>query len=333
MAEQQTVNWAIVGLGDIVRKRVGAAIQQQPSSTLYACVTRNPRAKQADLESLAPQRVYTSLDEMLADPKVDAVYLATPVYLHASDTIASLKAGKDVLVEKPMALNAQEAWEMCRAAEQTGRRLAAAYYRRFWSRFQLVKEMLDRGELGQVVLARMTLHSWYCPDPKGPGAWRTKRELAGGGVLADIGCHRLDLLAWWLGLPERLVADVKTLTQDYRVEDSACVLASFAGGGQFAGSFHWNSKTRADEIHVAGSEGNVAIRSDEAEVVITLGSEVRRRDLPRPQNAHYPLVDDFARAVLEDRPPQFSAADGSQATRIIDATYASSEQRTWVQVR
>lgn len=332
MSEQETVNWAIVGLGDIVRKRVAAAIQQQPTSTLYACVTRDPRAKHADLESLAPERVYTCLDEMLADPEVDAVYLATPVYLHAKHAIASLKAGKDVLVEKPMALNGQEASEMCRAAEQTGRRLAAAYYRRFWSRFRLVREMLDRGELGQVVLVRMTLHSWYRPDPQAPGVWRTQRELAGGGVLADIGCHRLDLLAWWLGLPERLVADVKTLTQEYEVEDSACVLASFAAGGQFTGSFHWNSRTRADEIHVVGTEGNVAIRSDEAEVAITLGGEVRRRDLPRPPNAHYPLIDDFARAVLEDRPPQFGAADGSQATRIIDAVYASSERKTWVQV-
>ena len=113
MARSPTVNWAIVGLGDIVRKRVATAIREQAQSTLYACVTRNPEARRADLESFAPQKVYNDLDRMLADPNVDVVYLATPVWLHAPQTIASLKAGKDVLVEKPMALDARESAEMC----------------------------------------------------------------------------------------------------------------------------------------------------------------------------------------------------------------------------
>ncbi|NUQ63660.1 MAG: Gfo/Idh/MocA family oxidoreductase, partial [Pirellulales bacterium] len=86
------VNWAIVGIGDIVRKRVGAAILHQPDSVLRACVEIDPQSRRAEIESLAPQQVYTRLDEMLADPAVDAVYLATPVHLHAPQAIAALKA-------------------------------------------------------------------------------------------------------------------------------------------------------------------------------------------------------------------------------------------------
>jgi predicted dehydrogenase len=333
VTEGQTVRWAIVGLGDIVRKRVASAILGQPDSSLHACVTRDPAARKAELDALAPMQVYRNVDRMLADADVDAVYLATPVHLHAPHAIASLKAGKDVVVEKPMAPDIHEAHQMCRVARQTGRRLAVAYYRRFWSRFELVKRLLDQGDLGRVVLVRMALTGWYRPETNAPGAWRIEPGLSGGGVLADVGCHRLDLLAWWLGLPRRLVADVRTLTHDYQVEDSANVLMELSGGAPFTGSFHWNSKTRADEIHLVGTEAAVRLSGGEdPEVIITRGRDVERRRLPRPENAHQPLIDDFARAVLEDRPPRFSGADGLQATQILAAIYASSHRGAWTEM-
>ena len=119
--------------------------------------------------------------EMLGDSNVDVVYLATPVFLHAPQAIAAMKAGKDVLVEKPMALNATESSRMCQVAQETGRRLAVAYYRRFWPRFQIVKDMVTQGEFGQVVLARLAFHSWYRPEPGDPMAWRTALDQSGGG--------------------------------------------------------------------------------------------------------------------------------------------------------
>ncbi|HID74992.1 MAG TPA: Gfo/Idh/MocA family oxidoreductase [Planctomycetaceae bacterium] len=327
------VRWAVVGVGDIVRKRVAPAILRQPDSTLYACVTHHAEEKRAEITALAPRKVYSDLDATLDDPHVDAVYVATPVFLHAPQTIAALRAGKDVVVEKPMALDAAEAAEMCRAAEQTGRRLAVAYYRRFWSRFRWVKQMLDRGDLGQVVLVRLVLHSWYCPDPDAPGAWRLRAELSGGGVVSDVGSHRLDLLAWWFGLPRELTAHVATLTHSYPVEDSATVLMALTHGAQVTGSFHWNSKTWTDEIHIAGTEAKVTLHPcDGEDVVVTVGRKTERRKMPKPENGHFPLIDDFARAIVEDRSPQFTGPDGLKATRIIDAIYQSSRQRCWLPV-
>ena len=327
------VNWAVVGVGDIVCKRVGPAIHQQPDSVLYACVSTNAAAKEAEIASLAPQKVYTDLEAMLDDPHVNAVYVATPVHLHAPQAIAALRAGKDVLVEKPMALNATEADDICRVAEQTGRRLAVAYYRRFWPRFQLVKDMLDRGDFCKIVLVRMALHSWYRPDPNTPGVWRVRRDLSGGGVLSDVGSHRLDLLAWWFGLPRQLVARVETLTHDYDVEDSATILMTLADGAQFTGSFHWNSKTWTDEIHVVGTEAKVTLHPcDGEEAVVTVGREIEHRKIPKPENAHYPLVDDFARAIVEDRDPRFAAADGKKATQIMGVVFESSRRRGWLEV-
>ncbi|NOX55325.1 MAG: Gfo/Idh/MocA family oxidoreductase [Planctomycetes bacterium] len=327
------VRWAIVGIGAIVRKRVGPAILKQPDSTLYACVTTHPETKQADIAALGPERVCRDIDSVLDDPRVDAVYVATPVHLHAPQAIAALRAGKDVVVEKPMALNAAEAAELCRVAKKTGQRLAVAYYRRFWPRFQRVKDMLNQGDFGQVVLVRMALHSWYRPDPNAPGAWRVQPELSGGGVLSDVGSHRLDLLAWWLGLPRRVTAQVATLAHDYPAEDSAAILMTLANGAQFTGSFHWNSKTWTDEIHVVGTEAKISLHPcDGKEIVLTVGRETERIATANPENAHYPLIDDFARAIVEDRSPRFTGIDGAKATQIIDAVYESSRRKGWVEV-
>jgi predicted dehydrogenase len=324
------VKWAIVGLGDIVRKRAGAAIQNQPDSTLHACVTRHPDERRAEIESLRPERVLSDFEQMLADPEVDAVYLATPVHLHAPHAIAALEAGKDVLVEKPMALNRAEAAEMCRIAERTGRRLAAAYYRRFSPRFQLVKDMLERAEFGQVVLVRIAMHSWYAGQP---GGWRENPESSGGGVLSDVGVHKFDLLTWWFGMPRRLVARVSTLAQDYAVEDSAVLLLTLPDGAQCTASFHWSSKTWTDEIHVVGTEAKVTLDPcDGSEAVITVGRDVERREVANPENRHYPLIDDFARSIVEDRPPRFTGPDSLKATRILDAAYESSKGQAWLDV-
>lgn len=324
------VNWAIVGIGEIVRKRVGDAVRNQPDSTLYACVTTHPDEKQAEIESLQPRRVLTEFEQMLDDPKVDAVYLATPVHLHAPHAIAALKAGKDVLVEKPMALDAARAAQMCQTAERTGQRLAVAYYRRFSPRFQLVKDMLERGQFGQVVLVRIAMHSWYAGQPDG---WRGKPELSAGGVLADVGVHKFDLLSWWFEMPMRLVGRVQTLAHDYAVEDSATLLMTLPGDAQCSASFHWNSKTWTDEIHVVGTEAKITLHPcDGSEAVITVGREVESREVLNAENVHYPLIDDFARAIVEDRPPRFTGLDGIKATQILDAAYGSSRQGTWLDV-
>ncbi len=327
------VRWALVGAGDLARKRLAAAIRSQPGSILRSLVSRDPEGRAPDLRTLSPEAVQVRFEEMLEDDSVDAVYLATPVFLHAPQAIAALKAGKDVLVEKPMAMDLRQAREMCRVARDRGRRLSVAYYRRFWPRFQLVKEMLDRGELGELVLIRIALHSWY-PGRGGEAAdWRITPSLSGGGVLSDVGCHRLDLLAWWLGPPGKLVSRVLTLTHGYSAEDSVTALLEWEGGPAGTVSFNWNSRTWTDEIHLVGTDAKITLHPCDGETVtITAGRDIRQRSVPNPENAHGPVVDEFARSILEDRPPRFDGPEGLQATRIMDAVFRSARQGAWTEL-
>lgn len=327
------INWALVGLGDIACKRVGPALLSQAESNLYACVTRNPDGRQDKLASLKPTRVYTEFERVLSDPEVDAVYLATPVCLHASHAISALQAGKHVVVEKPMALNSRDAEKILSAAKQSEGSLAVAYYRRFWPTFERVKSMIECGELGQVVLVRLAMHSWYNPVSSDPKAWRVDPEKSGGGVLSDAGSHRLDILAWWFGLPRKIVSDVGTTIHDYSAEDSATALLTFDDNVPCTVSFQWNSKTWTDEIHIVGTEAKITLHPFDGEsILVTRGRETMTLTLPPPANAHLPMIDEFAKSIIQRRSPRFCGEDGFAATQIIDGIYESSRTSTWVKL-
>src|SRR5580693_8422011 len=146
-------NWIVVGIGDITIRRVIPAILAEPRSRLYGLVTRDA-AKAAPYITASKQ----ALDDPEVQRDVHAVYVGTPVFLHAPQTIQSLRAGKHVLCEKPMAMNEAEASRMVRAAEESGRQFGVAYYRRFYPKVLRAKQLLDSGAIGKPVFAELTNH-------------------------------------------------------------------------------------------------------------------------------------------------------------------------------
>src|SRR5258708_16775309 len=182
------VNWIVIGIGDIATRRVIPAIQAEPRSCLYGLVTRDPQ-KAAPYDA----RVWTTLDEALCDPAVDAVYIATPVFLHAPQTIQSLRARKHVLCEKPMAMNGTEARSMVQIAGESGHMLGIAYYRRTYPKLQRAKQLLEAGVIGKPVIAELTSHGWF-DEKQSDRSWLIDPAKAGGGLLFDIASHRIDVL-------------------------------------------------------------------------------------------------------------------------------------------
>src|SRR5579864_2357574 len=150
------LNWIVIGIGDITKRRVIPALQAEPRSRLYGFVTR-------DSAKAVPYGVkaWPTLDEALTDPQVHAVYVGTPVFLHAPQTIQSLRAGRHVLCEKPMAMNETEARAMVKTAEENGKKFGVAYYRRFYPKVQRAKELIAAGAIGQPVFAELTNHMWF----------------------------------------------------------------------------------------------------------------------------------------------------------------------------
>jgi 1,5-anhydro-D-fructose reductase (1,5-anhydro-D-mannitol-forming) len=290
------VNWLVIGIGDITRKRVLPAILAEPRSRLHALLTRDPHKAEAYSEAI----VYTDLHAGLRDQEVDAVYVASPVALHAEHTIASLHAGKHVLCEKPVAMNYAQAEAMAAATRESGRVVGIAYYRRLYPKLRRAKELIENGAIGRPVLVEANYHGWLESEQRG---WLRDPVLAGGGPLYDVGSHRIDACNFLLGKPRRAMGLMSNVVHDLAVEDSATVLMEYAGGVHGVVDVRWNSRLQRDQFRIVGTEGEIDLSPlNEPTLRVLADGGLHEEHLPAHANVHYPAVENFVAAVLDGAP-------------------------------
>jgi len=296
------LNWIVLGIGDIAIRRVIPAIQAEPRSRLYGLVTRDA-AKAAPYNT----RVWSTLDEALADPEVrnevQAVYVGTPVFLHAPQTIQSLRAGKHVICEKPMAMNEAEARSMLQAAKESNKIFGVAYYRRCYPKVQRAKQLLAAGAIGWPVVAEFTNHMWF--DGAGSRSWLVDPAKAGGGPLFDIASHRIDVLNFLFGQPLRVAGQLSNVVHHYAVEDNATVMVEYAGGVRGIVDVRWHSKVGRDECRIRGTDGEMDLSPLNGPDLVYPGG---RENLPPHANLHYPMLENFVDAVQGKAPLLASGA-------------------------
>jgi predicted dehydrogenase len=287
------LNWLVVGIGDITTKRVLPGILAEPRSKLIGIVTRNPRKA----ESYGVP-AWTNLEDALAESQADAVYVATPVNLHAPQSILSLRAARHVLCEKPMAMNYAEACSMEQAAREAGRILGIAYYRRMYAKVNRAKELIESGVIGRPVFAEATAHDWFNPTDSAR-SWLADPKSAGGGPLYDIASHRIDLMNYLFGAPRRVSGHRSTLVQPVPVEDNASVLIDYENGVRAFVDVRWHSRIVRDEFRIRGTDGEIDLSPLNGDSLVFPGG---REAIPAPENLHYPCIQNFVEAVLDHAP-------------------------------
>ena len=331
------INWGLVGAGAISSKRVGSALMEAENSQMLAvCDVVEESANKLAGRFHVPQ-VFTSLDQLLAAPEINAVYLATPVFLHASQAIKALQAGKHVLVEKPMALSVSEAEAMVKVSRETGLTLATAYYRRFFPTVKRVQELLEDGSIGQVTTIVSVYHTWYDPAEGLPGSWRTMKAKAGGGVLWDMGSHRFDLLTGLFGMPTQVWAACETQVHRYEVEDAATVYLKLGNGAQCASTWQWNSKTWVDHLSIIGTLGKVVLEPvDSPNLTLYIGKDRSQErfdeTIPLPDNVHQPMIQNFIDSVLQGIDPLEVGEEGLKINRVLEAIDQSADSGCTIQL-
>ena len=192
------IRWGILGCGDVTEVKSGPGVMNRGEESQVVAVMRRDAEKAADYAKRhGVAKWYDDADELINDPEVNAVYVATPPGGHRDFALKVAAAGKACYVEKPMARTADECREMVRAFREADRPLLVAYYRRRLPRFTTAKELIDTGRLGTV-----TGVDYVMARPHRPGkdhGWRTRPEVSGGGLFVDLGSHLLDLLDFLLG--------------------------------------------------------------------------------------------------------------------------------------
>lgn len=319
------INWGIIGCGEIAGKRVADAIKASKNCRLKA-VARRDEEKAAEFARLhAVEKYYKDAALMLEDNEIQAVYIATPVYLHHEHAILSAVHGKHVLCEKPMALDAGQCRDMIEQCRKNGVHLSVVYYRRFYPKILKIKEMLDKGCIGKAIYARAQFSEIVTSEDIRKKSWLVEPEMSGGGPLMDMGSHMIDLLCFCLGRPVSVTAFTDKINIKYKVEDTSTLIIRFQSGchGVINSSF---SVSGSPQVEIFGTKGRLTMESvdDDAMKLIDNSNNVTRFSLPRSANANIPIIEDFAEAVEQRRSPRITGEEGMLASIVIDAAYRSS---------
>jgi predicted dehydrogenase len=316
------VRWGLIGAGDIARKRIAPAFRDL-SNCEFAAVSRSrTELAAAFAEEFGASCWYADWVELLRDDEIDAVYIATPVYLHAEQTIAAANAGKHILCEKPMALNVRECDEMIAACRANDVKLGIAYYRHFYPVIDRVKEIIASGEIGKVAVAQINAFEFFDPPQSDPRRWILEKEKSGGGPMIDFGCHRIEIFSNLFGKARQVSGVVSKEALGREVEDTAAAAFSFENGVFATLTVSHASREPQDTLEIFGTNGSIRIPVlNTGELIVRLGSEERKESHPPAANIHQPLIDDFADCILNDRPPTVSGEDGRTVAEMIETIY------------
>ncbi|MFA6243664.1 MAG: Gfo/Idh/MocA family oxidoreductase, partial [Candidatus Hydrogenedentales bacterium] len=220
--------WGVLGCGGIARRRtIPEGIVKASNAELAAMTDTNPDAVRAVADEFKALACMTEADLLASE--CDIVYLATPVHVHLAQAKRAAEAGKHVFCEKPLGVSVDEASAMVNVCRANGVKLGTGLMMRFHAQHQAALEIVRAGRLGRPVFARAQLSCWYPPIE---GAWRQDPVKGGGGSLADLGSHCLDLLEMFFGRIVRVSCSAASLVHAYRSEDTAVVLAEFENGAR-----------------------------------------------------------------------------------------------------
>ena len=319
----KTVNWGIVGCGNVCERKSGPAMYKTPHSAL-AAVMRRDAEKAADFARRHNvPKSYTDAAALIADPEVDIVYVATPPGTHRELAVQALEARKPVYVEKPMAMNHAECLEMIAAAEKAGQKLFVAYYRRALPYFLKVKELLDGGSVGQPLTAEVRLLRPERPEDRDPARlpWRLRREVGGEGYFHDLAPHTLDILDFLLGE----IADARGCKSNlggfYDVADTVTAAFRFRSGVTGTGTWCFVAPPQAveDSVAITGRKGIIRFGTFTfSPIELTTAGGTERFRIDPPEHIQGPLIETIVAELRGEGRCPSTGTSAARTSRVMD---------------
>lgn len=273
------VKWGIIGAGGIANRRFIPALLKSANSELIAIM--NPSRHCEIAKKYNVPKGTDNIQELLSNPDIDAVYIASPVSYHYDQIKLAAEAGKHILCEKPLTISSNQARDAVAICHNCGVKLQEGYMMKFHGAHQKIKEIISSGILGKIVYIRTQLSCWYPPIS---GAWRQDPAKGGGGVLIDMATHLFDLLGFFVGKIAKVGSIVASLVHDYTPEDSSVTLVQFESGTIASVDCFFNIPDEASgsRLEVYGSKGSVI-----AQGTIGQNSEGNLEGSFVSRNAHY----------------------------------------------
>jgi predicted dehydrogenase len=289
-----TISWGIIGCGDVTEKKSGPALSKVPNSNLIAVMRRNAEKAADYARRHNVSKWYDDADKLLNDPDVNSIYVATPPSSHLQYTLAALKKGLNVYIEKPVALNAAETLQIAEALKHSAGKVSIAHYRRAQPMFLLIKKLLADNAIGEVRTVQMKL--WQSVRPQlvanVEDNWRIDPKLSGGGYFHDLAPHALDLMLYFFGKPKYYTGYALNQSHIYQCDDNVSGIIIFENDVVVNGSWAFNIATEEeiDECKISGAAGSITFPIFGQSIIVKTNLAEKKIDFETLEHVQQPMI-------------------------------------------
>lgn len=338
------VRFGIIGAGGIADRRTLPGMMLAKNVEVTAVMEVNAELAEKLRAKYSAKYAYTDAEELVKNPEVDAVYIASPVVFHCKQAMLAADYGKHILIEKPISMDIEEGEKLLEYCENKGVKVAAGFMMRFGAHVMNMKKAVEEGKIGQIVSGYSQFTLWL---PQDAGNWRLVKAKSGGGSLMDMGVHCIDLIEYITG--SRIVevgAFNDTVVFDYDVEDSSTVILKLDNGAQCVVQTNFNIPDEVAKwrLEFFGTKGrlmgsNVIGQNDGGTLTGIFMNNVPGYDAQQDHvdtkgveiegdfgNMYTREVESFADSILNDKPLVVPATDALHVQKVIAAAYKSSEE-------
>ncbi|MEP6751057.1 MAG: Gfo/Idh/MocA family oxidoreductase [Bacteroidota bacterium] len=318
------IQWGIIGCGDVTEVKSGPAFNKVNNSQLVAVMRRNGAKAEDYARRHGVPKWYDDAQQLIDDPEVNAIYIATPPQSHEGYTMRAFKAGKPVYVEKPMSVNGAAAARMLQAAVDTNMKLSVAHYRKEQPRFKKVKALLDANEIGTVRMVNLQLIQPPQSSlvAKTDEFWRVDPAVSGGGLFHDLSPHQLDLVQFFFGDYEKAAGFAINQAGLYTADDLVMGNIFFKSGVVFNGCwcFTGGEKEEKDLVEIIGSAGKISFSAFTTHhITISRKGEEEVITFDELPHVQQPMIDAVVKYFLGEGPNPSTAESAVATMRIIDS--------------
>lgn len=316
------IKWGIIGCGNVTEVKSGPAFSKVNDSKLVAVMRRDAYLAEDYARRHNVPRFYSRASDLINDKEIDAVYIATPPSSHAEYALEVIKARKPVYIEKPMAATYAECQKINKAAEKHGVPVFVAFYRRALPGFLLVKNLIEKGSIGNVRFVLLQLFKAPSEDEKkGKLPWRVDPKIAGAGHFYDLASHQLDYLDFLFGPVQKIRSIALNQAGLYKAEDF--VSADFLFSNNIAGTGVWSFgasiESGRDTIEIIGDKGTIKFTTFSFEPIILTNENGREEFInERPQHVQYFLIDKIVKSLHGNGSSPSTGITGARTSKVME---------------
>jgi predicted dehydrogenase len=317
------ISWGIIGCGNVTEVKSGPAFNKVPGSSLVAVMRRNAEKAADYAQRHGVPKWYADADELIQDPEVNAIYIATPPESHEKYTLDALRAGKPVYVEKPMSTDLASCLRMRDAAVAAGVKLTVAHYRRAVPMFIRIRELIDAQVVGDIRTVRLSMLQ---PDQSSLIAgsetnWRVDPAVGGlGGLFYDLAPHQLDLMVHFFGDVEESTGMSTNQAGTYAARDIVTGMVQFKNNILFTGTWCFTvaPELKEDNCEIIGTKGKISFSIFGNRVFIQNGNDFEELVFVHPEHIQQPMIEKVVAYFSGSGPNPCSAEDAIESMQLME---------------